>query len=147
MKVVLLQDIPKLGKRHEIKEVADGFARNVLLPAGKVVIATAGAMAWAEKEKANKVKQDLAETQAFQALAQTLQSKPLIIILKANKDGHLFASLRAEDILKEAQARGLVLKKEWLILPQAIKTLGEHQLVLQKGDRRATITLRLEGLK
>jgi len=147
MKVVLLQDVPKLGKRHEIKDVADGFARNVLLPTGKVTLATPGAIARAEGEKANKVKQDLAETQAFQALAQTLKDNPLIIILKANKDGHLFASLRAEDILKEAEARGLALKKEWLILKQPIKTLGEHQLDLQTGDKRAKILLRLEGLK
>lgn len=147
MKVILLQDVPKLGQRHEIKEVADGFARNVLLPTGKVMLATPGNIAKAERDKAAKIKAEAESELAFQALAETLQNKPLTIILKANKDGHLFASLRADDIVKEAKARGLEIKKEWVILNQPIKTLGDHRLDLKKGNKKATIILRLEGLQ
>lgn len=147
MRVILLQDVPKLGQRHEIKEVADGFARNVLLPTGKVMLATPANLAKAERDKAAKAKAEAESDLAFQSLSETLQTKPLTIILKANKDGHLFASLRADDIVKEAKARGLDIKKEWVILSQPIKTLGDHRLDLKKGNKKAVIILRLEGLQ
>ncbi len=147
MKVILLQDIPKLGQRHDIKDVADGFARNVLLPAGKVMLATPENLAKADRVRALKSKQEAEENQAFQALVKVFQIEPLTIILKANQDGHLFASLRADNVVREAKARGWDIKKEWIVLSQPIKTLGDHRLDLKKGDKKATIILRLEGLR
>ncbi|MEK7091692.1 MAG: 50S ribosomal protein L9 [Patescibacteria group bacterium] len=147
MKVILLQDIPKLGQRHDIKDVADGFARNVLLPAGKVMLATPENLAKADRVRALKSKQEAEENQAFQALVKVFQIEPLTIILKANQDGHLFASLRADNVVREAKACGWDIKKEWIVLSQPIKTLGDHRLDLKKGDKKVTIILRLEGLQ
>jgi large subunit ribosomal protein L9 len=147
MKVILLQDVPKLGQRHDIKDVADGFARNVLLPSGKVMLATPENLAKAERDRANKAKLEAEADKTFQALVETLQAKPLTIILKANKDGHLFAALRADDIVRETKTRGLDLRPDWIVLNQPIKTLGDHRLDLKRGTKKATIILRLEGLK
>ncbi|KKT94936.1 MAG: ribosomal protein L9, large subunit ribosomal protein L9, partial [Parcubacteria group bacterium GW2011_GWC1_45_14] len=97
MKVVLLQDVKKIGKKGEIKDVSDGYARNFLLAKGLGVAATPAAIEKV-KQQENKQKQELEQKKdTVRKLASSLDGKAVTIKVKA-KDGKLFGSVTAKDI-------------------------------------------------
>jgi len=128
MKVILLQDIKKLGKRRDIKSVADGYAKNYLFPNKLAVMATDD-----ELEKLDEF-QELEEQQAeedllkFQEIAGNLDGLEFEMAAKADETGKLFGSVTAAHIADKLKESGFEIEKDWIKLKEPIKELGEHEL-------------------
>lgn len=139
MKVILLQDISKIGKRGEVKEVANGYAINVLIAKGQALQATDSELAkWKAKADSVKHKKELV-TNAFVRLVSELQGKPIIISdKKKDATGQLFASIKESDI---AQAlfvvTGVSIDPKQVVIPHSIKNVGKHPFTLKQGQETA----------
>lgn len=136
MKIILLKDIPKLGKKNEVKEVADGFARNVLIKKGQAVVATVQSLNKInnlEKQKNHSI----AEAQRlFEEIAKTLEFTTLIIDdVSGSPDGHLFAGLHSKDIQDRLKKQtGIVLDEKVIKLDKTIKNTGDFVIKITNGE-------------
>ena len=126
MKVILLQDVDKLGKKYEVKNISDGYARNSLIPRGLVKPATEEALRWLETQKEilrKKAEEALKQTQDF---ASGLDGAEVVISVKVGEDDQLFESVSAQKITDKLKDLGFELKKNQIILESPIKALGEY---------------------
>ena len=130
MKVVLLAEIKALGKKGDIKEVSDGYARNFLLPKKLAEIATVQAIKKSEEEKKKHEEAAKAELEKTEFLAESLQGKEIYIRAK-EKDGKLFGSIAAKAIVKELQKENPQIQEKSVILPEPIKELGEYEVKIE----------------
>ena len=143
MKIILLKDIAKLGKRGEIKDVAEGYGMNVLVKKGDALLATVAELAkWKSKEDAKLHKKELA-TSTFAVLVDLLKkTPPRIFGKKHDSKGQLFASVKEADI---ADAIFLTVKlsvdPKQIIIPTPIKSVGTHTCLLKQGEKKESITL------
>lgn len=132
MKVILQNDVPKLGLKGEIKDVSDGYGRNYLIPRGLAVEASAGRIQEMEKKQEKKARRVEKERQEAVALAKSLEGKTFGIKATAGEGGRLFGSVTAADIAKLLQEEaGLRLDRKKIELPEPIKTLGTHDVELK----------------
>lgn len=127
MKVVLLEDVDKVGKKYDVKEVADGFARNFLVPKNLAKVATKQMTEWAELQRgvaAQKAEEDLKKTQG---LASSIDGQEVIMRVKIGPEGQLFESINAQKIIERLKEMGFdEVKKSQLDLPEPIKEVGEY---------------------
>ena len=127
MKVLLRQDIDKVGKRGEIVEVADGYARNCLLPQQLAAKATAENIRRLEAEHREIERQAKAERDQLKELAARLETVSCTLTAAANETGTLYAAVSAEDIIKALQeGESIELKPECLVLEEPIKEVGVY---------------------
>lgn len=144
MKIVLTKDVKGVGKKHDLKTVADGFALNSLIPQGQAEVATAGVMKRIElikkqEEADKKVKEDLLSKNL-----KSIHDAVVEVTVGANEKGHLFAGLHAAEIapmIKE-QTRIDVLP-EFIVLEKPIKEVGEHKIDVKVQGKSATFTLKV----
>ena len=101
MKVIFLQDVKGVGKKGDIKEVADGYARNFLIPNKKAEFATEGAIRKTNIQKSALIAEAEIQNVLIAKMFENLKTSTLVIKSKANEAGHLFASLHREDIAKK----------------------------------------------
>lgn len=135
MKVVLRKDVPGLGKAGDIKNVADGYARNYLIPRGLAAVATPGAIKQAEQERVAEVERARRLQQEAKELAQKLSNQTLIFKARAGEEDRLYGSITSADIAEAIQeATGLEVDKRKVLLERPIRQLGEH-----------TVTVKLHG--
>ncbi|MGB9592754.1 MAG: 50S ribosomal protein L9 [Anaerolineae bacterium] len=129
MQVLLLKDVPNLGKAGTVKNVADGYARNFLFPKKLAVPATPEAMKQAEAiRKAALRKQQRMEEEA-EALAKELEAVSLTFKAKAGESGKLYGSVTAAHIAEALSAKmGMEFDKRKIDLEEPLKELGEHQV-------------------
>jgi large subunit ribosomal protein L9 len=125
MRVILLQDINKLGKKYEIKEVTNGYARNFLLPKGLARVATKQALKWLETQKEIEEKRAEEELKKVQQIASELDGLEITIPVKVGEEGQLFESINNQKILEKLKEIGFVIKKSQISLEEPIKELGE----------------------
>jgi large subunit ribosomal protein L9 len=129
MKVILLQDVKTLGKKGQVVEVSDGYARNAILPKKLGVEATSKNLndLKLQNQHADKVAaQNLA---AAQELAETIGQQKVVVKIKTGEGGKLFGSVSAKEIAEAAKAQtGLELDKKKMQLPEAIKALGTYEI-------------------
>jgi large subunit ribosomal protein L9 len=134
MKIILLKDIPKLGKKYEVKTASDGHAVNMLIPRGFAIAATAENLRRFEAEKA-KLEGERKVHEAL--LAENLKALADVVLTisgKASDKGHLFASLHAVDIAAElAKQARIQLDPSFIQLDHPIKEVGEHMIEV-KGE-------------
>lgn len=143
MKVILLKDTAKLGKRGEVKEVADGYAINVLIKKGNALMATPAELAkWKSKEAAKIHKKEVA-TSTFMQLTDKLTREPILITgKKADAKGQLFAQVKDVDIVDAIfAATQFSIDPKQITIKSPIKSLGNHQVELKGGEQKAVITL------
>lgn len=145
MKVILTGDVPKLGKKGEVKEVAEGYARNLLFPRGLAEEATPDRLR--EVQRSLELKQRKDERLESENKAKALEMEKMVIKLKspAGEGGRLFGSITTSDIAGALAEAGYEVDKKKIILPEPIKTLGQHQVVvkLYKGIK-AQIKLQVD---
>jgi len=125
MKVILLQDVEKIGKKYDIKNVADGHARNFLIARGLAKQATPEAIEWVEMQKqilSQKAEDDL---KGIQSLASSLDDLEVAISVKVGDEGQLFESINEQKILEQLKEMGFKIKKNQVKLDEPIKELGE----------------------
>jgi len=131
MKVILLKDVEKLGKKYEIKEVADGFARNYLIPKKLAKIATEKNLKWLE-EKLRKLEEKAEEElKKIQKLASEIDGLEVTIPVKVGKGGNLFEGVNKNKILEKMKEMGYNLSKNQILLEGRLKELGEFPIKIK----------------
>ena len=127
MKVILREDIDGVGKRGDICDVADGYARNFLVPRGLAMRATPGATAQAASMRRSRDVRDAQDRSAAQAIASKLVPTRITIPVRAGTEGRLFGSVTTADIAEAvATQTGIEIDRKDLRLDEAIKSVGEH---------------------
>ena len=142
MKVILLKDVENVGKKFEVKEVADGHANNLLIPQGLAKPATKEALAWLEAQK--EIASKLAEEglKKVQELASSLDDLEVTIVMKVGEEGQLFESVNSQKIQERLKEMGFGVTKNQIKLEQPIKDLGEFPVKITfEHNLEATIRL------
>lgn len=127
MKVILLKDVEKLGREGEIKEVAEGYARNFLIPQNFAKFASNQAVMDVEAAKEKKAKSDQTELEETQKVAEQLDGRELFIKVK-EKDGTLFGSVNEKTIAKTLADEGLKIQASNIKLEEPIKEVGDYDV-------------------
>lgn len=125
MKVILLKDIENIGKKYEIKDVKDGYAKNFLLPQDLVKLATKDAIKWVESQKEVMEKEAEEELKKIQELASEVDGIEVSVPMKVGKDGQLFESVNSAKIVEKLKEMGYEVKKSKINLAKPIKEMGE----------------------
>lgn len=129
MKVVLRADTIGVGKRGDIVDVADGFARNFLIPGGAAIAATDGIAQQAQSMRRARDLRDVKDREAAETVAQKLVPMTITISARAGREGKLFGSITAQDIVDAVQTQaGVVVDRHKLQSHDTIKTTGMHEL-------------------
>ena len=128
MEVILREHVDNLGRRGEIVKVADGYARNYLLPRKLALLATDGNKKQIERERAKFDVKELAETTVAQAVAERLAGVEIEIARKVGETEVLFGSVTTADVAEALAAKGFDLDRRKLQLAEPIKKLGEFDV-------------------
>jgi large subunit ribosomal protein L9 len=143
MRIILRTDVSDLGKRGDILDVSDGYARNYLVPKGLAMKASAGAAAQAASMRRARDQRDAQDRAAAEALATRLVPKVITVPARAGTEGRLFGSVTATDIATAVEAQANVqLDRRKIVLPEPIKTLGTHTVPVKlHADVEFPVTL------
>ena len=142
MKVILLKDVPKLGKRYDTKDVSDGHALNLLIPRGMAIAATRDAVKRIGVEKAKLDGEKKVHEELMAQNLKQLENVTLNVAGKANEKGHLFAGLHREEIAAELAAQARVqVDPSFIELEHPIKEVGEHMIEVKAGGKSAKFKL------
>lgn len=132
MKVVLLQEVKKLGKKGDILEVAEGYARNFLLPKKLAAPATADTLNQLQQQKAAVADRQKRQLEEAKLLASQLAKIEVKVAAKAGEGGKLFGAVTTKDVADAAKAQhGLELDRRKMDIPEPIKNLGPAAVVLK----------------
>ena len=131
MKVILLQDVDKLGKKHEVKNVKAGYARNFLFPKNLAKPATKEALQWLEAQREVAEKQAEEALKSAQETASALDGQEITIPVKIGDEGQLFESINVQKVSEKIKEAGFDIKKNQIILEEPIKELGEFPLKIK----------------
>lgn len=129
MRVILIQDVPTLGKVGDVKEVADGYGRNYLIPKGLAILASYGALRNIDDLRRAQGKKMQRQIHAAEDLANTLGQLNLVFKRRAGEDGRLYGSVTNADIAEAIQTQtGQEIDRRRIELDEPIRSLGEHQV-------------------
>jgi large subunit ribosomal protein L9 len=125
VKVVLRQDVDHLGRKGDLLDVADGYARNFLVPRGLAMKATKGVVTQADTMRRSRQARDTREREAAEAVAAQLEGRPLTVTARAGEGGKLFGSVTSSDLADALRAHGGVdIDRRDIELDEPIKELG-----------------------
>ena len=129
MKVLFKRDVPDVAKAGQVKEVADGYARNFLIPRGLAVAASAGALKQVAEIEAVAARHAADEQQGAQNLRQRLEAQPIVIEAKAGSQGRLYGSVTGADVASAIQKQiGASVDRHNLEMPDHIRNIGSYQV-------------------
>ncbi|MBP1890815.1 large subunit ribosomal protein L9 [Clostridium moniliforme] len=128
MKVILLKDVKKLGKKGDVINASDGYARNFLFPKGLAKEATENNLHILNNQKENERKQKLAELEAAQKLASELKGKEIKIVGKAGDNGKLFGAITSKDVAKKIKETYKIDIDKKKIVMETIKVAGGYEI-------------------
>ena len=129
MRVVLRTDLDNLGKRGDIREVADGYARNYLLPKGHAIVAGSGLDAQATAMRRARDRRDARDREAAETIARLLVPEVIRLSARAGAEGKLFGSVTSADVVTAvSEQTGIDLDRRKLHLDDPIRTLGVHEV-------------------
>ena len=131
MRVVLLQDVENLGKKYDVKEVADGYARNFLIPKGLAKPLTEDALKWLEVQKEIEAKKAEEELKKVQEIASAIDGQEIIMPVKIGEENQLFESITNQKIAEKLKELGFDVKKNQIDLPEPIKEIGEFPVKIK----------------
>ena len=136
MQVVLRADVEGVGKKGDVLVVADGFARNFLIPKGRAIKATPGGQRQADAMRRSRDVKDAREREGAEAVARSLVPEVIRIPAKAGSEGRLFGSVTPADVAEAVAAQtGVELDRRKLRIDEPIKTLGSHEVPVKlHGD-------------
>jgi large subunit ribosomal protein L9 len=146
MKVILQRDMSKLGQRGEVKEVADGYAINVLIKKGDAIQATpAELQKLKQKEDAKKYKRELATNTFVQLIDKLRKEKIIITCKKADAKGQLLAQIKEVDIADAIyKATSFSIDPKQILITSNIKSLGTHEIEIKQGVQKEKIFLEIK---
>jgi large subunit ribosomal protein L9 len=130
MKVILLKDVENVGKKDEIKNVANGYARNFLFPKKLAKIATQEAIAKLEKQKELEEKEAEQALKATQEIVEKIDGLEIEVPVKVDEQGKLYGSINDVEISKLFKEKGFEINKNQIKIPQPIKEIGEYPITI-----------------
>jgi large subunit ribosomal protein L9 len=132
MQVLLMQNVPGIGNAGDVKKVADGYARNYLLPRKLAVVASDGALKQAEAVKQAVVRREAKTRGEAEELAKLIEKVTLTFHAKAGEGDRLFGSITSGDIVEAlAREKGITVDKRKIELTSPLKELGTHQVAIK----------------
>jgi large subunit ribosomal protein L9 len=146
MEVILREHVDNLGRRGEIVKVADGYARNFLLPRKLALPATDGNRKHVERERKIMETREAEEKGQAEAIAARLGAVDISITRRTGDTDQLYGSVTSADIAEFLKGKGFEIDRRKLILPEPIKTIGEHNVPL-KLHREVTVPLVIKVVK
>lgn len=147
MKVILLEDVKSLGKKGEIVNVNDGYARNFILPKKLGLEATSKNLNDLKLQKQNDEKVAQEKFDAAKALAEEIKEKSITVKIQAGVEGKVFGSISSKEIATEAKKQlNMDIDKKKIVIPDAIKSLGTYNVNIKlHKDVTATLTVKVEA--
>lgn len=147
MKIVMRQDVPKVGEAGTIQTVSNGYARNYLIPKGLAVVATAGELKVASHNIAVKERKITRQEDLLRSLADKIDGQRLVFTARAGDQGRLYGSITATDVATSlAQKIGEDVDRRRVVLEDPLRTLGEHSVTVHLvGRLRPQITVVIEA--
>jgi large subunit ribosomal protein L9 len=146
MRVIFLQDVQRVGKRHDIKNVSDGYAANFLLPRKLAVSATPSAIAELERRKKEVVVQKEIQEDLLIKNLEEIKGKVVTIKEKADAKGHLFASVHKKEIIEAMKTEHHAdISEEFIILEKPIKAVGEFEIPIVVKNKKSSFKLIVEA--
>jgi len=131
VKVILRQDVQNVGKQGDVVHVADGFARNHLIPKGLAHHATTGAEKQAERTRAIRHLQDAKELEVAQEMADRVAKAKIAISARASEEGHLFGSVSVADVQRAlSEQLNIELDRKAILMLKSLRDVGEHSVEL-----------------
>ncbi len=131
MLVILLKDVDKIGKKFEVKEVKDGYARNFLIPQGLAKQATKEAITWLETQKETEEKKAEESLKKIQDVASAVDDQEVVIQVQVGGEDQLFESVTSQKISDKLKELGFDIKKSQIELSQPIKETGEFPVKIK----------------
>jgi len=148
MKVILIQDVENVGKKYEVKEVKDGYARNFLIPQNLAKLANQKNLKWLEQQKEVAEKEVEEDLKKSQEVASRLDDEEVTMVVKVGDEGQLFESINTQKISDKLKEMGFAIKKTQINLKDPIKELGEFQIkITLDHNLEVEITLIVSGEK
>lgn len=142
MKIVLLKDVPGVGRKCEVKTVADGYAVNFLIPRKLAEAGTAAAVARVEQMKKATETEHQIQANLLEKNFDSLNGAVIAISQKANEKGHLFSGIHKETIAAELKKqKGIDVLPEFIELAHPIKSVGENQISVKFKNKTVSFTL------
>ena len=147
MKGILLEDVKSLGKKGEIVNVNDGYARNFILPKKLGLEATSKNLNDLKLQKQNDEKVAQEKLDAAKALAEEIKEKSITVKIQAGVEGKVFGSISSKEIATEAKKQlNMDIDKKKIVIPDAIKSLGTYNVNIKlHKDVTATLTVKVEA--
>lgn len=145
MKVILVKDVARLGRKSEIKDVPDGHALNFLIPRKLAIIATPESLKRVMEQVSKIGEQKLNREQEFEGALQKLSETTVMYTADANEQGHLFKGINKDDIAARMEVLGIAITKNHINLEHPIKSLGVHEVPLVYNGKKGVC--RLEVVK
>ena len=142
MKVIFIKDVPKVGRKYETKNMADGYALNLLIPKGLAIAATPDAVKRIDLIKSRDEGERRVSEELLMKNMKDLDGQTVTMTEKANEKGHLFAGVHKAEIIPaiEAQTR-LQIAPEFIVLDKPIKEVGEHKVEVKIKEKSVKFTL------
>jgi large subunit ribosomal protein L9 len=129
VKVILQKTVERLGDPGDVADVADGYARNYLIPRGLAIRAEKGALRHAESLKRSHETRTKARKGEFEALAARLIQQPIVVLARAGEEGRLFGSVTAADVAEAVSAQaGVTVDRKDVHLDEPIRSVGTHEV-------------------
>lgn len=142
MKIILLKDVSNVGQRFDIKDVADGFALNFLIPQKAAEVATSAALKKISARKALVEAEQKIQNDLLAKNIKELTGKVIIIAANANPQGHLFKGFHQKEIADAiADQTKYNIPADFIKLEKPLKEIGDHKVVVEIGDKKATVTV------
>ena len=146
MQIVLIKKVKVLGNPGEVKDVKRGYAVNFLIPQGFATPATVGLIKEAQIRARKFNKASVVDDSATIAFIKELGDVELVMKVKANEKGNLFAAIHAEDIVVElARKISKNIDAEYIVLKEGIKKVGEYEVDVVAGDVKGKLKLKIEA--
>lgn len=147
MKVIFLQDVVKMGRRYDVKEINDGYAMNFLIPRKLAVLATPKAIAEIEKRKQNIAIEREVRTDLLMKNLAEIKEKTVIIKSKSNNKGSLFKAIHKTDIVAEMKKEHHAeIDEAFIVLEKPIKEIGEFDIPIEIQGNKSSFKLIVEKL-
>ncbi|BCD68079.1 50S ribosomal protein L9 [Nitratiruptor sp. YY09-18] len=146
MKVLLIKDVPNLGKAGEVKEVKDGYGKNFLIARGFAKLATPDVIEAWEKEQEKKAQEEAKEIEKLKAIKEKIENTTLTIRHKAGANGSLFGAITNKEVAEALHEKGIDIDKKHVDIHPPIKQTGEYDVDIKLGHGlHATLKLIVEA--
>jgi large subunit ribosomal protein L9 len=142
MKVILLQDVAKIGRRFEIVEVPSGYGMNKLIPQGMAKPASPENIKAINAQSAKTEAERAAQNEAFSIVVAAIQENPITITVEANEEGRMFQALKVAAVLEAVQAATTKeVQESQVVIKTPIKEVGEHTIEFVSGDTHVPVMI------